>query len=163
MAASRRDPVSELFDRGARTLLERAYARPGQWVGTRVAFPSARHVAYFAGEGINVLGQDQWGRDRWAAGFIRAVYYQHKWFYSQGQLRSERRTTANQTRAVRYELGRRMPVRGVIPAGRAVRIRVEAGGGKAMAAVKRLPESRRIYDDSGSPAARWADPNERDW
>lgn len=155
--------MSELFDRGARTLLERAYARPGQWVGTRLAFPSARHVAHFAGEGINVLGTDQWGRDRWAAGFIRAVYYQHKWFYSQGRLRDQRRTVANDSRAVRYELGRRMPVLGVIPAGRAVRIRIETGGQAAMRAVKRLPDSRRIYDDSGAPAARWADPNGRDW
>ena len=155
--------MSELFDRGARTLLERAYARPGQWVGTRVTFPSPRHLAHFATLGINVAGTDQWGRDRWTAGFIRAVYYQHKWFYSQGALRSERRTTANQTRAVKYELGRRMPVRGVIPAGRAVRIMVNPGGGKAMAAVKRLPDSRRIYDDGGDPAGRWADPNGRDW
>lgn len=163
MAASRRDPVSELFDTGARTLLTRAYARPGQWTGTRLAFPSARHIAYFAGEGINVLGRDQWGRDRWAAGFVRAVYYQHKWFYSQGRLRSERRTAANDARAVRYELGRRLPVLGVLPAGRAVRVMVQPGGQAAMRAVKRLPDSRRIYDDQGNPAARWADPNGRDW
>ena len=155
--------MSVLFDNGARVLLERAYARPGQWVGTRVAFPGARHIAHFGTLGINVLGTDQWGRDRWAAGFIRAVYYQHKWFYSQGRLRSEKRMSANNSRAVRYELGRRMPVLGVIPAGRAVRIRVESGGQKAMDAVKRKPDSARIYADDGSPAARWADPNGRDW
>lgn len=161
--AHQRDPVSVLFDGGARTLLERAYARPGQWTGTRVALPAPRHIAYFGAAGINVLGRDQWGRDRWAAGFIRAVYYQHKWFYSQGQLRSERRVTANQTRAVRYEIGRRLPVLGVLPAGRAVRIMVNPGGQAAMRAVKRLPEARRIYDDQGDPAARWADPEARDW
>lgn len=155
--------MSELFDTGARTLLARAYARPGQWVGTRLAFPSPRHVAYFAGTGINVLGTDQWGRDRWAAGFIRAVYYQHKWFYSQGRLRNEKRMSANDSRSIRYELGRRMPVLGVIPAGRAVRIMVNSGGQAAMRAVKRLPDSRRIYDDQGNTAARWADPSERDW
>jgi len=163
MPASRRDPVSELFDRGARTLLSRAYARPGQWVGTRLAFPSARQVAYFGGQGINVLGTDQWGRDRWAAGFVRAVYYQHKWFYSQGRLRSEKRMAANDARSIRYELGRRMPVLGVIPAGRAVRIMVNPGGQAAMKAVKRLPDSRRIYDDTGNTAGRWADPAARDW
>ena len=155
--------MSVLFDRGARILLERAYARPGQWVGTRVAFPSPRHVAHFASVGINVLGTDQWGRDRWAAGMIRAVYYQHKWFYSQGKLRSERRMSANDSRAIRYELGRRMPVLGVIPAGRAVRIMVNSGGQAAMRAVKKLPDERRIYDDGGDPAGRWADPNARDW
>jgi hypothetical protein len=163
MPASRRDPVSELFDRGARTLLSRAYARPGQWVGTRLAFPSARQVAHFGGQGINVLGTDQWGRDRWAAGLIRAVYYQHKWFYSQGRLRSEKRMAANDARSIRYELGRRMPVLGVIPAGRAVRIMVNPGGQAAMRAVKRLPDSRRIYDNTGNTAGRWADPAARDW
>jgi hypothetical protein len=161
--AHERDPVSVLFDRGARTLLERAYARPGVWVGTRVAFPSARQLAHFGARGINVLGTDQWGRDRWAAGFVRAVYYQHKWFYSQGRLRSEKRMTANDARSIRYELGRRMPVLGVIPAGRAVRIMVQPGGQAAMKAVKRLPDSRRIFDDQGDPAGRWADPNARDW
>lgn len=155
--------MSELFDSGARTLLARAYAQPGTWKGTRIAFPSARQVAHFAALGINVLGTDQWGRDRWAAGFIRACYYQHKWFYSQGRLGTSRRTVANDSRAVRYELGRRMPVLGVIPAGRAVRIRIETGGQAAMKAVKRLPESKRIYDDGGAPAGRWADPALRDW
>jgi hypothetical protein len=163
MPGRTRDPVSELFDRGARVLLTRAYARPGQWAGTRVAAPSPRQVAYFASMGINVLGRDQWGRDRWAAGFIRAVYYQHKWFYSQGALRTSKRMAANDARAIRYELGRRMPVLGVIPAGRAVRIMVQPGGQAAMRAVKRLPDSRRIWDDTGEPAARWADPALRDW
>ena len=155
--------MSVLFDRGARILLERAYARPGQWVGTRVAFPGARHIAHFASLGINVLGTDQWGRDRWAAGFIRAVYYQHRWFYARGHLQGERRMAANDSRGVQYELGRRLPVLGIIPAGRAVRIRTKPGGQAAMKAVKKMPESRRIYADDGSPAARWADPNGRDW
>jgi hypothetical protein len=163
MAGKQRDPVSELFDPGARQLLERAYAKPGAWTGTRVAFPSPRQVAYFGGMGITVLGADQWGRDRWAAGFIRAVYYQHRWFYAQGRLRAQRRTTANDSRAVRYEIGRRMPVLGVIPAGRAVRVMVQPGGQQALKAVRRLPDSRRIYDDGGDPAARWADPALRDW
>ena len=152
-----------LFDRGARVLLERAYARPGVWVGTRVADPGPRHLASFAARGINVLGRDQWGRDRWAAGFVRAVFYQHKWFYNQGGLRETRRVSANTARAVSYQIGRRVPVLGVLPAGRAVRIMVQPGGQQAMRAVKKLPDSRRIYDDSGSPAGRWADPNSRDW
>jgi hypothetical protein len=155
--------VSELFDSGARTLLARAYARPGQWAGTRVAAPSPRQIAHFAGQGINVLGRDQWGRDRWAAGFIRAVYYQHKWFSAQGSLRTERRTVANDSRGIRYELGRRMPVLGVIPAGRAVRIVSKPGGAAAVKAVRKMPDSARIYDDQGNTAGRWADPAGRDW
>lgn len=149
--------MSVLFDTGARNLLRRAYARPGQWAGTSVALPTPRHVAHFAGQGVNVLGTDQWGRDRWAAGFIRALYYQHKWYYAQGQLGTERRMTANDTRGLQYELGR------LTLAGRAVRIRTRPGGSAAMKAVKRMPEAKRIYDDHGNPAARWADPLQRDW
>lgn len=149
--------MSELFDTGARALLARAYAKPGQWQGTSIAIPSARHIAYFAGQDINVLGTDQWGRDRWAAGFIRAVYYQHKWYYAQGQLGTIRRMTATDSRGLQYEIGR-MTLRG-----RAVRIRTRQGGDAAMRAVKRLPDSKRIYDNAGAPAARWADPTKRDW
>jgi len=112
--------------------------------------------------GINVLGTDQWGRDRWAAGFIRAVYYQHKWYYAQGRF-GPRRTVANDARGIRYELGRRVPVLGVIPAGRAVRIMSKPGGAAAMKAVKKMPDSRRIYDDQKNAAGRWADPALRDW
>lgn len=155
--------MSVLFDTGARTLLRRAYARPGQWVGTRIAAPTPRHIAHFATSGINVLGTDQWGRDRWAAGFIRAVYYQHKWFYAAGELGTERRMVANNSRGIRYELGRRLPVLGVIPAGRAVRIFSAPGGDAAMKAVKKMPSSKRIYEDDGSAGARWADPTMRDW
>jgi len=36
-----RDPVSALFDAGARRLLSRAYARPGQWAGLP-AWPTPR-------------------------------------------------------------------------------------------------------------------------
>lgn len=158
-----RDPVSELFDRGARTLLTRAYPAPGTWKGTRIVAPTPRQVAHFAALGINVLGRDQWGRDRWAAGFIRAVFYQHKWYYSQGRLGNERRMTANDARALSYDLGLMKPALGVIPRGRAVRIMIRPGGQAAVRAVKRLPDARRIYDDAGSPAGRWADPTARDW
>lgn len=157
MASFSRDPVSELFDTGARALLVRAYTRPGQWTGTAIAIPTARHIAYFAGRGINVLGQDQWGRDRWAAGFVRAVYYQHKWYFAQGTFSTEKRMTANDSRGLQYEIGR-MTLRG-----RAVRIRTRQGGDAAMRAVKKMPNSRRIYTDAGAPAGRWADVNGRDW
>ena len=155
--------MSVLFDRGARVLLERAYARKGQWVGTLVAGPTPAQVTYFLAQGINVLGTDQWGRDRWAAGFIRAVYYQHRWFYAQGRFTSSRRMTANDSRGIRYELGRRKAALGIIPAGRAVRIVSKPGGGAAMNAVKKMPDSKRIYTDDGGLGDRWANPNGRDW
>lgn len=155
--------MSVLFDRGARVLLRRAYARPGQWVGTRLVGPSAQETAYFDAQGINIHGTDQWGRDRWAAGFIRAVYYQHKWFYAKGEFQGERRTAPNDTRGIRYELGRRKPAVGIIPAGRAIRIVSKPGGAAAMKAVKKMPDSARIYDDGGNPAGRFAYIADRDW
>lgn len=158
-----RDPVSELFDDGARGFLERVYARPGQWVGTRIGGPTPGQVALFAAQGINVLGTDQWGRDRWAAGFVRSVYYQHQWHYARGRFQAQRRTAPNDGRALRYELGRRMKALGVIPAGRAVRFLSKPGGQAAVNAAARIPASRRIFTADGEPGPRWADPADRDW
>lgn len=157
-----RDPVSELFDRGARALLERAYDRPSQWAGTRLKAPTAAEVAWFGAQGINVLGRDELGRDRWAAGFIRAVYYQHKW-HRTGRGWGPRRMVPNDGRAIRYELGAMKRALGVIPAGRAVRIVSVPGGQAAYRAAARLPEARRIWAAEGDPGGRWADAADRDW
>lgn len=158
----KRDPVGELFDRGARQLLDRAYARPGQWVGTRITGPSPAQVAYFAAQGINVLGRDDFGRDRWAAGFIKAVYHQHKW-YRTGRGWGPRRTVPNEGRAIRHELGRQMRALGVIPAGRAVRLMSKPGGPAAARAASRLPYERRIFaGDAQGPRAVDSTIN-RDW
>lgn len=117
--AHKRDPVSELFDGGARRLLARAYAKPGQWAGTRVADPAARHLAWLARLGIDPGGPDPAralpGRglnagDRWTRGFVRALYYQHKWFSGKpgGGWRSERRTVARDASALEVEVGLRL-------------------------------------------------------
>jgi hypothetical protein len=163
VAAWTRDPVSELFDAGARRLLTRAYARVGTWQQTRVTDPSARHCAWAAELGIDLDGRDKWGRPRWAAGMVRAIYYQHKWFYSRGALREQRRNVANDSRAVQVEVGRRMPAVGVLPAGRIVRVRVRPGGAAAARAARAEPADRRIYTTSGAPGARWNDQSQRDW
>lgn len=157
-----RDPVSELFDRGARSLLDRAYARPSQWCGTRVKVPSAAEVAWFAAMGINVLGRDELGRDRWVAGFIRAVFHQHKW-YRTGRGWGQRRMVPNDGRAIRYDIGVMKRAAGVIPAGRAVRIMSVPGGQAAYRAAAKLPEADRIWAGEGDPGGRWADAQERDW
>lgn len=156
-----RDPVSVLFDRGARQLLERAYARPGQWVGTRIAGPSPGQVAYFASQGINVLGRDEQGRDRWAAGFVRAVYHQHKW-YRTGRGWGTRRTVPNEGRAISNELGRQLRALGVIPAGRAVRLKSRPGGGAAVRGANRLPADERIFIGA-TQGPRAVDSTNRDW
>lgn len=153
--------MSVLFDAGARRLLERAYDRPGQWIGTRVAAPSPAEAAYFASQGINVYGRDQLGRDRWAAGFIRAVYYQHR-NYRTGRGWGGRRLAPYDGRAIRYELGRQLRELGVIPAGRAVRIRSVPGGPAAQRAAEKLPYSQRILTDSG-PGPAQAIAADRDW
>ncbi len=154
--------MSELFDAAARQFLARAYAHPGQWAGTRLGMPSVRQIGWAASQGINVLGTDQWGRDRWAAAFIRAIYYQHKWYWQQGKFSGERRLVPNPQRSIRYELGRMKPALGIIPRGRAVRIISVPGGQAAANAAGKMPASRRIYTENG-PGARWADPALRDW
>lgn len=170
-----RDPVSVLFDEGARALLARAYAARGQWAGTRLADPGPRHLAWLAARGISPLAPDNASaasgggldaRSRWMRGFIRALYYQHRWYSSTGPglaWRAERRSSPRNAGALEVRVGNRVPVRGVIPAGRAVRVRVRPGGQAARRAVQQLGDADRIYDDAGRPAGRWSDPSLRDW
>ena len=154
-----RDPVSVLFDPGARRLLGRAYAKVGKRVTTRLADPEARHIAHFAGQGINVLGPDNAStvsgrhydaRSRWARGFIRSLHYVNG--HEFGGL------------PLKVEVGRRVRRLGIIPAGREVSARVFLSGGRgARRAVAALPESERIFDPEGNPGPRSADPEGRDW
>jgi hypothetical protein len=179
-----RDPLSVLFDGPARRLLDRAYARPGRWVMTRLADPGPRHRAYAAERGIDPLGPDRPSvpggkglnaRTRWARAFVRALYYQHRW-YSAGRgpgFRVQRRTVVRAAGALQVEVGRHVPAspqfdpehpeRGGFPPGRAVRVRLVAGGRAKERAVARLPDSARIYDDDGRPAQRHSEVGLRDW
>lgn len=169
-----RDPVSVRFTAGARKLLDRAYAHPGQWQATRVADPDVRLIAWLAGQGIDPWAPDrpsaESGRgldakSRWCRGFVRALYYEHRWYSGRGagQWRQSRRTSPRTAGALEVEVGRRVLAVGIIPAGRAVRVRIRRGGQSKLKAVKALPDSRRIYDDRGRRAARWSDPDKRDW
>jgi hypothetical protein len=165
MPGYRRDPVSEYLDADARRLLARAYAHPGEWQATRLANPSlrARTHALEAGVATDLLGPDNTpaggkginARSRWMRGFIRSLYYQHRNYSRAGSDQSwERRTSPRNAGALQVQVGRAMPARGIIPAGRAIRIRLATGGQQKARAVRRLPDSHRIYDDSGRPAAR---------
>jgi hypothetical protein len=168
-----RDPVSVLFDDGARALLERAYAHPGKWQETRVANPAARHLAWAAGQGINLLGPDRpstrgYGLNahtRWLRGFVRAVYHQHLyWSDDGGGWRAEPSLVPRRDLAIQIEVGRAIPVQGIIPAGRHVQIRTRPGGERALAAVRRMPPGRRIFNSDGSQASRGIqDLGRRDW
>jgi hypothetical protein len=166
-----RDPVSELFDSGARVLLERAYAARGGWAGTRLADPGPRHAAYFASLGIDVAGPDNASTagghmnayTRWGRAFTRSLYYQHKWYSGapRGGWRRARRTVPRRV-ALEVEWGRRMPALGVIPAGRAVRVRTHT----ITAARKfndRQPPGRQKYDAAQQPAGRFSRLELRDW
>ena len=159
-----RDPVSVLLDHGARQILTRAYANPGQWVTTRLADPTPAHVGHFAAEGIDVYGPDKAGRGlnahtRWCRGFVRAIYYQHLWYSNIGGRgwRAERRTTQRKAGALKVDVGRHMPALGVIPAGRIVRVVLYPGGQAAQRAADRAP----VQYVGGGPAA--ADVTRRDW
>lgn len=170
-----RDPVSELFDAGARRLLVRAYANPGQWVGTRIADPTPRHTAALARQGINPMAADNASatggrglnaRTRWARGFVRALYYQHRWYSTGGTAggwRRSRRSVPRAAGALEVEVGRAVRAMGIIPSGRAVRVRIVKGGETKRRAVQAMPDRDRIYSDTGTPGARWSDPAARDW
>lgn len=160
-----RDPVSVLLDRGARRLLERAYASPGQWVTTRLADPTPEHLAHFRAQGIDLLERDKAGRaldarTRWCRGFVRAAYYQHTWYSNIGAgrgWRSGKRTAERRAGALKLEVGRHMPELGVIPPGRIVRAILYPGG----QAAQRGADRASAQYIGGGPAA--ADPSRRDW
>jgi hypothetical protein len=159
--AYQRDPVSELMDAGAARLLRRAYARPGQWAGTSLAHPTAAHLAWARREGINMTGADPTAGDRWMRGFIRSLYYTHRWYYRPGQGLGEKRVTPGESKALVYQVGRvrldHRPGRGVTIRGRSIRIRVLPGG---QAAWDAIPADQRYTgnDDLKSPFVI-----DRDW
>lgn len=164
----KRDPVSVAFDATAERLLLRAYSQRGQWVQVRLKDPTTRERTRWLQQGINVDAPDNPtasggtglnARSRWARGLVRSLYYLHK--------------NAGRGGALQIEVGRhipaspqfdpRYPERGGFPPSRQFRVRIATGGQVALRAVKRLPDSRRIYDDDGNPASRWADPERGDW
>lgn len=169
-----RDPVSKLFDDGAKSLLDRAYARPGFWAETRLVPPTPRQVRWAAGLGINVNGPDdvsaRGGRGinahtRWARGFVRALYYQHRWHSGgrAGEWRAERRNVPRRSGALRVEVGRQAAALGVIPAGRIVRVQLDTGGMTKQRAVAAMPETEQYVTNDGQRGDRWSDPALRDW
>lgn len=165
VAGFARDPLSTLFDEAARRLLSRAYATPGQWAGTRLADPSDAHIRFANSHNIFPLARDDvpggQARTRWARAYVRALYFQHKWYSAGGTggWRSSRRTAPRNAGGLVVEVGRALPATGVIPRGRAVRVKLMRGGQAKEAAVAKIPEER-IWADGG-PA--WADPRRRDW
>jgi hypothetical protein len=175
-----RDPVSVLLDRGARDMLARVYqAKRGEWVMTRLADPTDRHRAWAAARGWDLDGPDNAatlsGRHvnahtRWGRAFMRALWYQHRQYGPEpGRgargVRETRRNAPNGT-ALQIEWGRRLPgsTSGrMLPAGRAVRIRIAYGGRTARRVVEAKPYADRIYTTDGGQGGRFSVAAERDW
>ena len=170
---AQRDPASILLDQGARDLLARAYDAPrGTWTGTRLADPGPRARLYLAAEGIDWRGPDNPSvpggrglnaRDRWTRAFVRALYYNHRLYTSGRGVLAEARMVPNRADALEVDIGRRVSPRGIIPAGRAVRVRIRQGGRAAYQAARSKPGRDRIYDDGGYHAERASVLELRDW
>ena len=181
----RRDPVSMALDPAARTTLARAYARPGTWITAHLTDAGPKTRKRFEALGIDLDAPDAGGsatgggrgglkaRTRYTRAFVRALYYQHKWYSRQGASQSwERRTAPREAGALRVEVGRRVPAspnydpahpgKG-FPANRIVRVQVARGGQLADRAVARLADRDRIYTPDGGEGDRWSDAGRRDW
>lgn len=167
-----RDPVSVALDDQARRLLERAYASPGTWVAHRLFDPPpAVRQRYARWYGIDVAGPDNAAtlsgrrdnmRSRWARGFARSLWWNHRNYYSRGELGSRRRTSPA-GRPLQVQAGRRLAAVGILPPSRWVRVRVLSGGQAKLRAVARLSDDDRIAYRDGPVGGRWNPPEERDW
>lgn len=157
-----RDPVSVIFDAGARALLDRAYRAPGQWRPTRLADPEPRHLAEFAARGISVLGPDDASvpggpglnaRSRWARAFVRALYHQHTLWSggAPGVWRGERRRVPRPAAEIELRVGHRVPALGVLPAGRMIHLRYDPG------------RPAQLVRDRGEAGPHQSDLRLRDW
>jgi hypothetical protein len=177
-----RDPVSEPFDAAARKILDRAYVNRGTWQEIWLPDPTIRQRTRFADLGIDVGGPDPLpagggvnARTRWARGFIRAIYYQHKWYSgTPGNWRDQKRTAPRNLGGLRVEVGRHVaaspqfdparPAAGGFPARRRIRVQLATGGTAKDAAVARLSNADRIYTRGGAPAGRFGGGTQyRDW
>lgn len=180
-------------------MLARAYAAPrGQWVMTRLADPTERHQRWARAHGWNLDGPDNAptlsgkhinAHTRWGRAFMRALWYQHRWYgpqpgtkgFASRQRAEERaaRTEENQAGMIRsakrmrpsstplqIEWGRRLPgstTGRMLPAGRAVRIRIAYGGQTALRVVQSKRADDRIYLNNGDQGGRFSVAAERDW
>ena len=167
-----RDPLSVLLDPGARRFLQRVYDARGEWVTTRLADPDDQVRAYALSRGIDPAGRDNAStvsghhkdmRSRWGRAFARSVYYQHHWYGARNVRAIGNRRSQPYSRPLQLEIGRHVPIRGIIPSGRLVRARLRTGGQQADRAVAGLSDRDRIFNDNGEHAGASSDPAGRDW
>lgn len=160
--------MSVRFDADARRLLARAYARPGQWVGTRLPNPAAETRAFAAARGIDLMGPDNKSgtgnlnaRTAWARAFVRSLNHQHRFWSddpNSGGWRDTRRARPRSDLGLIVEVGRAMPggtqAGTLLVPGRAIRIKVMRG---ARAHVRR--KGGQVYTEGSGRA----DPRDREW
>lgn len=165
-----RDPVSEWFDAGARALLDRAYATPGQWVTTRLKDPGPGHYRAAAAmlPPVDLGGPDpvpgRKAKTRWGRAFLRALYYQHRWWSAggTGRWRTTKRTTLRKSGALLVEFGQHRPALGLIPGGLVVSVQLAPGGRAKAEAVAALPRSER-WNIASHPGPATSELDDRDW
>ena len=80
--AAQRDPVSVRFDELARRALTRCYRSPGRWLPVVLPPLTARVFIYWYTRNVDLRARDPWdpNMNRYTRSFIRACYYQHKWY-----------------------------------------------------------------------------------
>jgi hypothetical protein len=99
---------------------------------------------------------------------MRALWFQHRMFgpgAGREAVRGTRRMTPGSI-PLQVEWGRRLPgsrTGKILPAGRAVRVRVAYGGETARRSVQAKPAGDRIYAGDGELGGRWAVAERRDW
>lgn len=169
-----KDPASELLEGPAAEFLQRVYAAPrGRWVPTRLGDPGPMTRLSLSSLGIDWRGPDNAStpsrrgglncKDRWTRAFVRAAYRMHERHSTAAGLVAERRTTRNRADALEFDIGNRLRVIGVIPAGRAIRARIRPGGRAANQAARKMPDSGRIFTDDGDQGGRASRVELRDW
>jgi len=162
--------MSELFDAGARAILDRAYAQPREWHYTRLVDPSPAELIRWRGH--DPLGPDPVPGERyvtrWGRAFSRAIYYQHRWWSASAQggpWRATRRPVVRKSGALLVEAGRYKPAglgSVALRRGLAFRVQLAPAGAEMRAAVAALPASQRWAGPQGhGPATSQLD--DRDW
>lgn len=156
-----RDPVSELWDRAAPGILQRAYEQRGGWYATRITDPLPAHLLYFRRLGIDVTGPDNAAtisgrhinyRTRWNRSFVRCLHYHN----------DDRH--GGPGGPLEIQVGAPKPASPGVPAGWSVRLRIRRGGeGRAYRAVQRKAYGDRIWLEDGEPGGRFSDKEGRDW
>lgn len=145
-----RDPASVAFDGAARRLLERAYASPGQWVGTYLSQPSTGWIAWGWAHGIGLRERDRWGEVRWVRAYKRAVYWQLRTYGYARELGTTPRVSDTAARSLEWETGKLIMKKGWPGRRWAIRVRLHAGGLAAERAVRsKRPPAERYTGPAG--------------